>query len=147
MRLKTALAFLFFGTMGFFSYDFARIHTSGDVLAYKQFARALMRGDRLAARRMVADPTVLEAFEHAEERQARYRGESRFTYHQILSQTFTPDGKQVTLRVKQITRMDPVQSEHTLFGSQTIEEVHRVVLKKDDRVWRIAHFQDPYFGT
>lgn len=147
MKLKSAIALLLISTMSYFGYGFVRTHTSGDVLAYKNFSRALMKGDRYAAQRMVVNPEVLTAFANQQERQAFYRGHVKFTYHQILEQHFSPDGQTVTLRVRQVTRLDPFNSDKTLLGSRSVEAIHDVKLEQQNMVWKLVRFNERLIGA
>lgn len=147
MKLKSAIMLLLISTMSYFGYGFVRTHTSGDVLAYKNFARALMQGDQASAMRVAADNEVLGAFQDHQERLSRYRGHVKFTYHQILEQRFAEDGESVYLRVRQVTRLDPFNTEKTLLGSRSIEEIHSVSLERKNLVWRVTRFDERFMGA
>ncbi len=147
MKLQTALALLVFGTAGYFGYGLVTTHTSSDVLAYKSFTRALMRGDQQAAERLVTNAEVLEVFQASRARESHYNGHIKFTYHQVLNHEYSPDRETVVLKVRQVTRLDPKGGKNTLLGSRSIEEIHRVILKKERSLWRISSFQGPYTQT
>ena len=147
MKLKSAIMLLLISTMGYFGYGFVRTHTSGDVIAYKNFARAVMNNDQARASRVALGNDVLKVFEEQKERMARYRGHVKFTYHQILEQRFSEDGHSVYLRVRQVTRLDPFNTEKTLLGSRSIEEIHSVTMVQKNLVWRVQRFDERYMGS
>lgn len=143
MKLKTAITLFLICSLGYIGFGFVKVHTSADVIAYKSFSKALMKGDLIRAKRMVHSDDALTALEQSEERGTRYEGHIRFTYHQVLSHDYTANGEEARLKVKQITRMDPKGGDTTLWGSQTVEEIHTVVLRKnEDGLWRIVFFDE-----
>lgn len=145
MKLKSAISFLLFGLLGYFGYGLVRVHTSGDVIAYKHFTSLLRKDDFLSARKLVAEEKVMKVFQTQEKRQPRYQGDVKFTWHQVLQQQYSATGDEVTLRVRQITRLDPPGTEQTLFGSRAVEEIHEVALRRDKQVWKVVRYTDPYF--
>ncbi len=143
MKLKSAITLFFICSLGYIGFGFVKVHTSADVIAYKSFSKALMKGDLIRAKRMVLSDDVLAALDSSKDRASRYKGTIRFTYHQVLNHDYTGNGEEARLKVKQIIRMDPANGESTLWGSQTLEEVHTVVLRKnEDGHWKIIFFDE-----
>jgi len=147
MKLKTALYFLIFGTISYFGFDIVQAHTSGDVIVYKRYTKALMEGDRFRARRLVLSDEGLRPFDFLERRKNHYQGDIRITFHRILSQRYNADGNEVRLKVRQITRLNPEGEKGSLWGSQIREEIHHVVMRKNEgQNWKILSFYDPFIG-
>lgn len=141
MKLKTAVTLLLLSVFCYTGFGFIRVHTSPDVLAYKNFSKALVDGDRFRANHLILNDLVLKAFESPEERNTRIQGDIRFTYHQVISQEYASDGDEARLKVRFITRFDPKGEKPTFWGKESVDEIHQVVLRKNkDELWRIVSF-------
>ncbi|MGJ3243804.1 MAG: hypothetical protein ACFE0O_12750 [Opitutales bacterium] len=142
MKLKTALSLLIFGTLGYFGYDTFTTHTSGEVMAYKNYAKALLKNDKAAAQKLVVDKTGLKPFDFHEKRMKAFRGgEIRFTYYQVLSQRYSTDRDRVSMRIRQVSRIDPPDVE-SFFGTEVVKQIHVVDMEKEKSAWKVTRFHD-----
>lgn len=141
MKLKTAVTLLLISVLGYVGFGFVKVHTSSDVLTYKSFSKALVDGDRFRAKRLVLNEEVMKVFENQEKRNARFDGDIKFTYHQVISHDYSADKEEARIKVRFITRFDPEGAKPTFWGSESVDEIHHVVLRKnEDDFWRITSF-------
>ena len=144
MKPKQLIFILIVIGIGWWSYGVIRTHTSGDVIAYKSFAKALMRGDGSAARREVARGVdqPMAAFNYREEREEQhFQGfEKVFTYYRIISHQRTGEGRSV-IRAEQVTRVN-APGESKFYGARRVSIRHTVELIQEQSAWRVLRFTD-----
>lgn len=93
-------------TVGYYALDYVKVHTSGDVIAYKRFAKALMQNDYSLARQISNKELAVEVASKRAERNKFFSGvRPLFTYHEVISQHLSSDGKSSRLLVEQVTRV------------------------------------------
>ncbi len=144
MKPKQLLIIIIAIATGWWAFDVIRTHTSGDVIAYKSFAKALMRGDAVDARREVARGAdqPMSAFNFQEERREIYFQDSErvFTYYRILSHHRPSDNRSV-IRAEQVTRVN-LPGESKFYGVRRIGVIHSVELIREQSAWRVLRFTD-----
>lgn len=147
MKLKSAIFLLIFALGGYYGYGTFMTHTSREMVAYRAFSSALMEGNPQRAARWTANEEAMQAFQYLDRRQERYRGDIRFVFHRVLRHEVNENGRVAHLRVRQIARMDRTGERATVLGGHRVDEIHHVVLHRDeDRNWRVASFSASFVG-
>ena len=140
-RLVSILLLIAFG---YYAYNMVRVHTSHEVIAFKQFSSALMENDRMAAKKLVVGDRQLEPFSKRAKRDEALRGDVRWTYYKIRNFRRSEDGKTSTLRVRQIIRLDPPGMD-SFFGTEKIINIQDVVLVSPKSAWKIEQYRDNFY--
>lgn len=130
-------------TVGYYGLDYVKVHTSGDVVAYKRFAKALMDADHYSARQASNKDLAAKAFSQNDERMKAYEGgRVLFTYFEVARQNLTKGGKASTLVVEQVSRV--TSGGHTgVWGDREIRVRHTVELEQKNYAWKVTSFIDP----
>lgn len=129
--------------VGYYGLDYIKVHTSGDVVAYKRFAKALMEDDVYSARQAGSRELAAEALSKQTERMKRYQGmRVLLTYYEVLKQNKSREGKTSTLVVEQVSRVSSDGSTG-LWGDGEIRVRHTVRLEQENYRWKVTEFTDP----
>lgn len=130
-------------TVGYYGLDYVKVHTSGDVVAYKRFAKAVMENDFYTARNASSKELASQTFSKNKERMKTYEG-SRIllTYYEVVSQNMARDGKSSSLVVEQVCRVGS-HGQTGIWGDQEIRVRHSVQLEQDNYRWKVSSFIDP----
>jgi len=128
---------------GYYGLDYVKVHTSGDVVAYKRFAKAVMESDHYSARRASNKELAGKVLSKSEERMKVYEGARvLFNYYEVISQNVARDGKSSSLVVEQVSRVGS-QGQTGLWGDREIRVRHSVKLVKENQLWKVSAFIDP----
>lgn len=143
MKPKRVLFWIVFGILTFNIFGYVRMHTRGDVIIYKQFAKAVMKGDGLGVR-YDSTPEVTKAV--AESQSARneaFEGmDIVFTYYRIYKRNASEDGRIVSLSAEQISRVNR-EGQDKLWGAEAVRIRHNVQLVLENDAWIVQSFSDP----
>jgi hypothetical protein len=119
------------------------MHTRGDVIAYKKFAKALLKGDRYILKNA---STEEEADRVLSVQEARLKDfvdtEVVFTYYRIKDRTISADGKLSQLVGEQVSRVNPIGAD-TIWGDQALIIRQVVTLVMKNNAWKVQEFADP----
>jgi len=128
---------------GYYGLDYVKVHTSGDVVAYKRFAKAIMENDHYSARQASSQELAAKALSRKKER-AKIYGGSRilFTYFEVVRQNVARDGKSSSLIVEQVSRVAS-SGQTGIWGDREIRVRHSVQLKQENYLWKVSEFSDP----
>lgn len=130
-------------TVGYYGLDFVKVHTSGDVVAYKRFAKAVMHNDHYIARQASNKELAVEILGKNVERNKFFHGARvLLTYYDVVSQNVARDGNSSTLIVDQVSRVGS-RGQVGFWGDGEIRIRHTVQLEKKDHTWRVTSFIDP----
>ncbi|PXA04659.1 hypothetical protein DDZ13_05665 [Coraliomargarita sinensis] len=130
-------------TAGYYGLDYVKVHTSGDVVAYKRFAKAVMENDHHGVRKVSNKELAAETFRNNEERRKVYQGARvLFTYFEVISQKLARDGKSSSLVVEQVSRVSS-GGQTGIWGDREIRVRHTAQLEKENHTWKVAGFIDP----
>ncbi|WP_269523663.1 hypothetical protein [Coraliomargarita parva] len=147
MKPKKVLFWIIFLVIAYNLFNYAKMHTRGEVVAYKRFAKAVMKGDDYTARQLTVDHKLaLEVFSRNKQRAELFGNASIvFTYYRIKEWRPGEDGKSVYLVADQISRVNP-EGFDTIWGEQkvVIRQTVQMTLVKD--AWLVAVFNDPAMG-
>jgi len=127
-----------------YGYDAIHVHTSQEVIAFKQYASAILEGDaRTVARMSVDKKDGLLPLKKCKKRNQALRGDIKFTYYSIKDVSKSADGKVVTLSAQQITRLDPPGTT-SIFGLERIVNNQQITLEADKSAWKVKSYRDDY---
>lgn len=130
-------------TVGYYGLDYVKVHTSGDVIAYKRFAKALLKNDHYTARQTSSKDLAAAVMSRNEEREKLYNGARvLFTYFEVYSQHLSKDGKSSTLIVEQVSRVGS-HGQVGVWGDGEIRIRHTVELEQHNHLWKVTRFIDP----
>lgn len=128
---------------GYHGLDYVKVHTSGDVVAYKRFAKALLESDHYSARRASNKELAAKALSKDDERMEAYKGARvLLTYYEVIAQNLAKDGKTSSLVVEQVSRVAS-QGQTGIWGDGEIRVRHRVELERENQIWKVSGFIDP----
>ena len=142
-HLRKLFVFIVFCIAGFFGFEYFKVHTSSDVIAYKRFAKGVLNKDTYAVRTTSVPDVASATFAADSERREYYHDlKIRFTYFKILSHFQTEDGKDAEIVAEQISRVS--RPGHSAFwGDAEVTMYHTVKLEKRNGIWRVVSFEDP----
>lgn len=119
------------------------MHTRGDVIAYKKFAKALMKGDSYVMRNLASGEMVDQVLKHQDDRNDLFQdSDVVFTYYKIKNRNVSEDGKITKLVGEQVSRVNPIGYD-TLWGEKAIVVRHTVVMVMHNNAWKVQSFDDP----
>lgn len=143
MTPKKLFYWLIMGIVAYQLFGYVKMHTSGDVVVYKRFAKAVMENDDFVARSGSLKDVAKRVFEFQDERTALFRGaDIVFTYYVIKERRLSEDGKTAYLTAEQVSRVNP-EGFDTLWGEQAVRIRHGVQLVLQKNIWMVSQFQDP----
>jgi len=143
MKLTRLLIWVIIAFFALKLYGYLKIHSSGDVLAYKHFAAVVLEDNAFMIERVAADKAfAVQVLEKQAQRMDRF-GENSilFTYYVIKNQSLTNGGKSSLISAEQVSRVDPPGATSFL-GESAIRIRHRVELVKEEGNWRVVKFND-----
>jgi len=128
---------------GYYGLEYVKVHTSGDVVAYKRFAKAVMENDFYGMRKASNKELATQTLSKKEERMQAYEG-SRvlLTYFEVISQRMAKDGKSSSLVVEQVSRVGS-RGQTGIWGDREIRVRHTVELEQENHLWKVSGFIDP----
>lgn len=128
---------------GYYGLEYVTVHTSGDVVAYKRFAKGLMGSDHYSVRRTSNKDLAAQALSKNEERMKLYGGgRVLFTYYEVIKQDLARDGKKSSLVVEQVSRIAS-HGQTGIWGDREIRVRHSVELEQENHLWKVSNFIDP----
>lgn len=143
MKLRKILYWILFLLIGFNVFNYVKVHTQGEVIAYKKFAKAMMKGDRYIMRNNSNEELTNKVMAKQEQRLKAYEDvDVVFTYYRIKDRRVSEDGKIAVLVGEQVSRVNPI-GYNTLWGETTIEVRQNVTLRLHNDAWKIQDFEDP----
>lgn len=144
MKPKKILFWAIFALLVYNFFSYSVTHTSSEVIAYKRFAKALLKNDSYVARELTLDRNyALEVFERNPERQKLFGDNTIvFTYYVIKEQRVSDDEQTAYIVAEQVSRVNP-KGESTVLGVADIRIIHKAKLVKKNDVWKLAEFHDP----
>lgn len=143
MKLKKVIFWIIFGVIAYILLDYTHTHTRNDVLSYKRFADAVLKGDDFLVRTTSMGPVAAQVSESQEARQELLGGAKRvFTYYRILDRNVTDDGKFSFITAEQVSRVNP-EGFDTVWGEVAVRIRHTVKLEAQNHSWRVVQFSDP----
>ena len=129
--------------LGYYGLDYVKVHTSGDVLAYKRFAKALLKNDHYTTRQTSSKELAVQVLSRKAERQELYNGARvLFTYFEVVSQSVSGGGESSSLIVEQVSRVGS-KGQVGVWGDGEIRIRHTVELEKENHLWKVTRFFDP----
>jgi len=129
----------------YFMFGYVRMHTHGDVVAYKRFAKAVMKKDDYIARQVSVDRSGLAGkvlAQHEERMELFGDADIVFTYYTIDERRVSADGKTVYLSAEQVSRVNP-EGYDTIWGEREVRIRQTVQMVERDGLWLVASFNDP----
>ena len=132
--------------LGYHFFNYVKVHTSGDVIAYKRFAKALMEGNEYTAKQVAPTGLAQKALASQEEREALLDGaDVVFTYYVIEEQTVGENGRVSHIVADQVSRVNP-EGHDTLWGEKEVRIRQRARLELKNDAWKVTSFNDPAMG-
>ena len=143
IKPKKLLLWILFSLVAFNVFNYVKMHTRGDVIAYKKFSKALMKGNAFALKNTAEQGLAKKVLSFQEKRMNRYNDlDIVFTYYKIKSRTLSADGKTSKLVGEQISRVNPLGYD-TLWGENAVKVKHSIVLVMHNNAWKVESFIDP----
>ncbi len=145
MKPKRILLWLICATLVYNIYGYTKQHTSGDVLAYKRLASALVENDTAAVQKILIDEKDdMLLLAGAQQEQKELIGDSSvlFTYYVIKKQRYSHDGNTSHILAEQIFRVNPPGAK-AIIGENEVRVRHNVQLVKQDNAWYVKAFENP----
>ncbi|GEM_PF-2051250 len=148
MKPKKILLWLLFALVAYNVWGYVKMHTRGDVIAYKRFAESIFDGDRTNADRFAVDGLASTVLNDQEKRMEVYReSDQLFTYYKIINRRLSEDGKIVSITAEQVTRVNRYGVTLSFFnkflGEHAFRIRHRVRLVSENDYWKVYSFSDP----
>lgn len=142
-HLRKLLGFVALCLALFFAFEYFKVHTSSDVIAFKRFAKGVLHQDSYAVRTTSVPEVAQAAFAATEARREFFRNlEIRFTYFKILSHFQTEDGNGAEIVAEQVSRVS--RPGHDMpWGDGEVRLYQRAKLEKKSGIWRVIFFEDP----
>ncbi len=143
MKLKKFIFWAVFALLAYNFFGYVKVHTSGDVTAYKRFAKALMNEDSYLARITCVQPEyVREVMKSQAKRSEVFNGFNIIlTYYVIKDQKLSADGTHSYIVAEQVSRVNP-PGVTTIRGEHEVRIRHVVELENQDGNWLISKFED-----
>ncbi|MFP4070020.1 MAG: hypothetical protein ACOCVJ_03150 [Verrucomicrobiota bacterium] len=147
MKPKKVIFWIIFGVLAYSMFGYVQMHTRGDVIAYKRFAKAIMKNDDYTVGQMVLEKKLArEVLASGEERMELFDGaEIVFTFYDIDERRLSEDGKTAFISAEQVSRVNP-EGFDTIWGEREVRIRQTVRLVLENQAWRIASFNDPAMG-
>lgn len=130
--------------VGYWAYDTVRLHTSQEVIAFKQYSEALLDYDGYAARKLVANEDALRPFKINTKRKEELRGDIRFVWYSIKSVKRSKDNRTANISVKQIIKIDPPGFKSFLGTEERINNIS-VTMVCPKSQWQVQNYSDSYY--
>lgn len=132
----------------YYGFSVVSVHSSGEVIAFKQFASAVMDGDVIRGRKLLEkdEPKYQGPLTFQKRRKKELEGcEVRFVYYKVRRMEPSKDGKTVNLVVNQIIHLDRPGSK-TFWGNDTIINPQTVTMVKVKSTWKVRSFIDSFYS-
>lgn len=142
MKLRKILLWILFGLIALNVFNYSKMHTRGDVITYKKFAKALMKSDSYVMRTLADRGITEQVMQVQDERLEPYEDvDVIFTYYRIRDRRISEDGRIATLVGEQISRVNPIGYD-TLWGEQKIVVRQVTTLVMQNNAWKLQSFND-----
>ena len=143
LKPKKILYWTLFGIVAFQMFEYVKVQTQGDVVAYKRLAKGIMKNDDYAIKHASAQEMASKILQTQGERDKLFYGSDiLMTYYKVKSRKMSADEKSVSLVVEQVSRVNPPGYD-TLWGENEVRLKHSVQLVKADNHWVVETFDDP----
>lgn len=143
VNFKKLILWLVLGFGAYYGIEYYRVQSSGDVVAYKRFAQALLNGRLDRAQLTSSGELVAKLNQSRRERDAIYSGQYIvFTHYEIHARRVSPDGKTAFITGDQVCRVNPPGID-TLWGQNEIRVRQSVKLEYKHHLWKVTDFVDP----
>jgi len=143
LKPKKLLCWTLFGFAAFQMFEYVKVQTHGDVVAYKRLAKAIMKNDGYIIKDVSAKETATKILTTQSGREELFHGSDiLMTYYNVKSRKVSADQQSVSLVVEQVSRVNPPGYD-TLWGENEVRLKHAVQLVKRDQDWIIQTFDDP----
>lgn len=143
MKPKKVLFWIIFAILTFNVFGYVRMHTRGDVITYKQFAKAVLKGDGLGLRYNSTPEVAKAVAESQNQRREDFEGmDIVFTYYKIYKRNVSEDGRTVSLSAEQISRVNR-EGQDKLWGAEAVRIRHTAQLVMENDAWVVHFFSDP----
>ncbi len=140
--VRKILYLLIFSLIGFIVFNFVKDHTRQEVIAIKQYSRALLDKDSLAGRNLVSDKNALKPFTVRKKRDEALRGKIRWVTYQIKE--IRKDKGSTRLNVNQIIRLDR-PGQDSFWGSEKIVNKLEVTMVSPHSHWKVRTYKDKFY--
>jgi len=127
---------------GVILFNFVRDHSAQEVIAIKQYSRALLDRDSLAARNLVSGPEALKPFSIRKKRDEALRGKIRWVTYQIKD--IHRGERSTTLNINQIIRLDP-PGQDSFWGTEKIINNLRATMVQPHSSWKVRSYRDKFY--
>ncbi|MEM1223993.1 MAG: hypothetical protein AAGH40_14680 [Verrucomicrobiota bacterium] len=143
MKPKKLITWAIIAFLGYQIFGFVKNHTSPQVIAYKRFANAVMKGDLAIAQDRAVEGYAREVMANQGARRELFKGyDIVFTYYAIKSINVDESGTSASVFAEQVSRVNP-DHVNTLWGEEEIRIRHSVRLVRKNDVWLVTSFSDP----
>ncbi|CAA6679589.1 MULTISPECIES: hypothetical protein [unclassified Lentimonas] len=143
LKPKKLLFWILFGIVAFQLFEYVKVQTEGDVIAYKRLAKAIMKNDDYVIKDASAGELAAKILTTQTGREELFHGSDiLMTYYNVKSRKVSADQNSVSLVVEQVSRVNPPGFD-TLWGEKEVRLKHAVQLVKRDQDWIIKSFDDP----
>ena len=144
MKQKRILFWVLCAILVYNLYGYTKQHTTGDVLAYKRLASALVENDTNAVHRLLVEANDATQLVAAQRERTQLMGDHSvlFTYYVIKKQWYSRDGQTSYIVAEQISRVNPPGAK-ALIGEEEVRVKHAVELVKQGSTWYVKQFQSP----
>ncbi|MGJ8649919.1 MAG: hypothetical protein ACSHX4_06140 [Opitutaceae bacterium] len=144
MKPKKIIFWAIFAILAYNFFSYSITHSSSEVIAYKRFAKALLKNDSYVARELTLDRNyALAVFDENPARQKLFGDNSIvFTYYVIKEQRVSDDEQTAFVIAEQVSRVNP-KGQSTVWGTSEVRILHKVKLVKKNDVWKLESFHDP----
>ena len=134
MKPKKLLYWILFGIIAFQLFEYVKVQTHGDVMAYKRLAKAIMNNDDYMIQRASVKDTASKILETQGGREELFRGSKILaTYYNVKSRKISADQQSVSLVVEQVSRVNPPGYD-TLWGEDEVRLKHAVQLVRETSI-------------
>ena len=131
------------GIAGLYFFNVVRLHTTQEVIAIKQYSRALLDKDTLAARNLVSGKSALEPFNVRKKRDQALRGKIRWVTYRIKE--IKRSEKSTSLRVHQVIHLDP-PGQDSFWGTAIIVNKLEVTMVSLHSSWKVRSYRDSFYS-
>ncbi len=140
--VRRILYFFIFILVGLNLFKYVRAHTTQEVIAVKQYSRALLDGDPQAARNLVSRPEALIPFSIRKKRDEELRGEIRWVTYKVKD--IRKGKKSTTLDIHQIIRLDR-PGQDSFWGTEKVINKLQITMVSPHSHWKVSTYRDNFY--
>ena len=142
MTPKKLLTWIILSVIAYQLFGYVKTHTTGDVVAYKRFAKAIKENDDYIIRNSSNSRVTGKVLNSQTARTELFRGAKVvFTYYVINERRLAEEGKIAYISADQVSRINP-EGFDTLWGEVELRIPQSIQLVLEKGVWTVAEYHD-----